>query len=229
MSRPSDIGELESRIGYQFKDWRLLARAVTHSSKPGAAGGDNQRLEFLGDRVLGLVIAECVMRDNPEAPPGELAVRLNAIVSRPSCAKVAGAITLGPAIRVGRSARKSRDRAGSAIAGDAVEAVVGAVYLDGGLDAARKAVESLWSAVISENPAADQDPKSRLQIWAQARRQPPPAYELVRRTGPDHEPRFIVKVRLESGETASAEGSTKQRAELQAACELLTRIEKKDG
>ena len=229
MSRPGDIGALERRIGHRFRDWRLLARAVTHSSRPAGEGGDNQRLEFLGDRVLALVIAERVMRDDPAAPPGELAVRLNSLVSRPSCARVADAINLGAAVRVGKSAKRSRDRAGSAIAGDAIEAVVGAVFLDGGLDAARQAIERLWDGVISENPVADQDPKSRLQIWAQARGQPPPVYQLLRRTGPDHEPHFEVEVRLESGGAATAEGSSKQRAELQAACELLRRIETEDG
>ena len=229
MSRPTDILALEGRIGYRFNDWKLLATAVTHSSKLISAGGDNQRFEFLGDRVLALLIAEKIMQDDPEAPPGELAVRLNALVSRPSCAKVAEGIGLESSIRVGKSAKRSRDRKGTAILGDAVEAVVAAVYLDGGLEVSRQVVGRLWSDLMAEIPVAARDPKSQLQIWAQARRQTPPDYVLIRRTGPDHEPLFVVEARLQSGETALGKGSSKQRAELDAAQEMLHRLEQKYG
>lgn len=229
MSRPTDIQTLEGRIGYRFNDWQLLATAVTHSSRLISAGGDNQRFEFLGDRVLALLIAERIMQDDPEAPPGELAVRLNSLVSRPACARVAEGIGLDVSIRVGKSAKRPRDRKGTAILGDAVEAVVAAIYLDGGLEASRRVVVRLWSGLMEEIPVAATDPKSRLQIWAQARRQAPPDYVLIQRTGPDHEPQFVVETRLQSGETASGKGSSKQRAELDAAREMLQRLERESG
>lgn len=229
MKRPSDISALERDIGYQFKDWQLLSQAVRHSSKSSIAGDDNQRLEFFGDRVLALVIAERIMHDNPEAQPGALAVRLNSLVSRPSCAKVADSINLRSYIRVGKSARKSRDRSGSTISGDAMEAVIGAVFLDGGLDSARTVVERLWSELLANHPDVDQDPKSRLQIWVQARQQAPPKYYLLQRTGPDHAPQFTVEVKLMSGQATIAIGNSRQRAELNAAEKMLNLIECADG
>ena len=225
MKQPSDIRALERKIGYKFNDWQLLEKAITHSSKLMVAGEDNQRLEFLGDRVLALVLSERIMRDSPNAPPGELAVRLNALVSRPTCARIADSIQLGSVVRVGKSARKPLDRTGSTISGDAMEAIIGAIYLDGSLDSARKAIEMLWSGLIDNNLVVDQDPKSRLQIWAQARQKSPPDYLLLKRKGPDHNPLFTVEVRLESGHATSATGSSKQRAEINAARQMLQRIE----
>ncbi|MCY3879021.1 MAG: ribonuclease III [Rhodobacteraceae bacterium] len=226
MRPPKEIRALESRIGYQFKDWTLLRQAVTH---PSAGGGNNQRLEFLGDRVLALVVSENIMREDPEAPPGKLSVRLSSLVSRPSCARIAAEIGLADAVRIGKSAKPGRAQLEGAILGDAIEAVIAAVYLDGGLTAAREVIGRIWAGLMAEVPEASQDPKSRLQIWAQARRQPPPQYRLRGRSGPDHHLLFEVEVHLESGEKASGQGRSKQAAELAAAKTLLHRIEPENG
>lgn len=229
MTRPSDINIVEARIGYQFKNWSLLALAITHSSRRHVVGHDNERLEFLGDRVLGLVIAERIMADHPDAPPGDLAVRFNALVSRESCIKAAKSIKLDEVMRVGKSAKKSHHRMTHGIAGNAMEAVIGAVYVDAGLEAAKQAIERLWEPQFSKDNCGDRDPKSLLQIWAQTHQQTPPNYQLVGRTGPDHEPCFTVEVSLQSGEKSTAQGGSKQNAEMQAAKDLLEKIETKNG
>ncbi len=229
MKRPSDIHSLEERIGYRFKNWDLLALAITHCSIKNIEGQDNQRLEFLGDRVLGLVIAERLIADHSEAPPGELSPRLNALVSQQSCADVARLIDLDKAIRVGRSASKKRQKLTDGIIGDAIEAVIGAIFIDAGFDTTQQVVERLWNPLISQNTTAERDAKSRLQIWAQSHRQSLPLYQLVDRSGPAHKPRFFVKVTLESGENSTADGPSKQRAELKAAQELLEKVERDDA
>lgn len=228
LNRPKAIRALEDRIGHRFNDWRLLDQAVTHVSRRNTAKDDNERLEFLGDRVLALVITEMIMEDSPKAPPGELAVRLNALVNRPSCAKVAESINLIEAVNMARSTRKSHRRPGSTIIGNAMEAVIAAVFLDGGLDAARTTVARLWGSLIAATSQPQPDPKSRLQIWAQARGQQPPFYTLVHQEGPDHDPQFTCEVALESGETAIGRGSPKQQAEILAAEELLRVVEQHD-
>lgn len=182
---------------------------------------DNQRLEFLGDRVLGLVIAEQLLELDPGAAEGKLAPRLNALVRKETCADVAAEVELGQVLLMGRSEMQSGGRRKTAILGDAMEAVIAAVYLDGGYDAARTMILALWAEKLSTAAEIAIDPKTALQEWAQARGMAPPVYDEVSRRGPDHAPLFVVEARLENGTSASAEARSKRQAQQAAADDLL--------
>lgn len=212
------------RLGHDFADPDLLRRALTHSSLSSSTRPDNQRLEFLGDRVLGLVIAEALLARDRNAAEGQLAPRFNALVRKETCAEVARAIDLGAVLRLGKSEMATGGRRKQALLGDAMEAVIAAVYLDGGFAAARDMVLRLWGDRLDGVAEDARDAKTALQEWAQARGQTPPDYVEVARTGPDHAPIFTVEVRLRSGETARAEGRVKRRAEQAAARALLDRL-----
>lgn len=213
------------RIGYRFARPELLREALTHASISGPSRPDNQRLEFLGDRVLGLVMAEALLSADPMAREGQLAPRYNALVRKECCAEVAGAVGLGEVLRMGRSEMLSGGRRKQALLGDALEAVIAAVYLDGGFDAARALVLRLWGARIGAVEADARDAKTTLQEWAQARGQPPPDYLELGREGPDHAPQFTVEARLASGESASATARSKRLAEQAAAARLMSALE----
>jgi ribonuclease-3 len=217
------MAEATARIGHDFRDPGLLIEALTHPSVGGAR--DNQRLEFLGDRVLGLLIAEALLRDDPYAAEGDLAPRLNALVRKEACAAIAREIDLGAALRMGRSEMISGGRRKQALLGDAMEAVIAAIYLDAGLDAARAAVVRLWGGRIRDVRAAGRDAKTALQEWAQARGMPPPLYTDLARSGPDHAPLFSVEVRLADGRTASGEAASKRAAQQAAAAALIAQLE----
>lgn len=216
------------RIGHRFARPDLLREALTHASVASATRPDNQRLEFLGDRVLGVVIAEALHGADQDAREGTLARRYNALVRKETCAAVARAADLGAALRLGRSEMLSGGRRKDAILADAMEAVIAAVYLDAGFDAARAMVLRLWAASIAAGDDDARDPKTALQEWAQARGQPPPVYGEIARDGPDHAPIFTVEVRLDSGEAAAADAGSKRQAEQMAAAELLARLEARD-
>jgi ribonuclease-3 len=215
---------VSERLGHEFRDPSLLIRALTHGSR-GGGEGDNQRLEFLGDRVLGLVMAEALLEADPEADEGRIAPRFNALVRRETCAEVARQADLGAGLKLGRSEMIGGGRKKEAVLADAMEAVIAAVYLDGGLEAARGVVLRLWGGRIAAAPKDARDAKSALQEWAQGRGMAPPAYELIGREGPDHAPRFVIEVRLATGEAERAEGATKRAAEHAAAAALLGRLE----
>ncbi|MEM9050115.1 MAG: ribonuclease III [Pseudomonadota bacterium] len=223
--RDAILMDVADRLGHRFANIRLLDEALTHASFSGPARPDNERLEFLGDRVLGLVVAETLCARHPEAAEGVLAPRLNALVRKETCAAVAGALGLGDAIRMGRSEMLSGGRRKRAILGDTMEAVIAAVHLDGGIDAARRLILRHWSGQFANADAPLNDAKSRLQEWAQARGQPPPSYVETDRVGPAHAPQFTIEARLASGEHAFAEAGTKRAAEQAAAAELLGRLE----
>lgn len=212
-----------ARIGHDFARTELLLEALTHPSRAG--GRNNQRLEFLGDRVLGLVIAEALLAQDPDAEEGTLAPRLNALVRKETCAAVAAALDLGPALRMGRSEQLSGGRRRTALLGDAMEAVIAAVYLDGGLDAARALILRHWQDRIAAAQAQAPDAKTALQEWAQARGLPPPDYLDLARRGPDHAPVFSVEARLADGRTAAAEAPSKRAAQQAAAERLLASLE----
>ncbi|UWQ96104.1 ribonuclease III [Rhodobacteraceae bacterium M385] len=214
------------RLGYVFDDPALLARALTHSSLSSPTRGDNQRLEFLGDRVLGLVMAEAVLSADEDAKEGTLAPRFNALVRKEACAGVARQIDLGTAMRLGKSEMSAGGRRRMALLGDAMEAVIAAVYLDGGFNAARDLVLRLWSARVESVEEDARDAKTALQEWAQARRMPPPTYTEVARTGPDHAPVFRVRAEISNGQHAEAEAKAKRQAEQMAAKALLDRVER---
>lgn len=214
------------RIGHEFSRPNLLQEALTHPSMSSANRLDNQRLEFLGDRVLGLVIAEALLEADTGASEGLLAPRYNALVRKETCAEVARSVDLGEALKLGRSEMLSGGRRKEASLGDAMEAVIAAVYLDGGFDAARGLVRRLWADHISEVDGDARDAKSALQEYAQGRRQPPPHYIVEDRSGPDHAPVFTIRVTLQSGESAQAQAGSKRQAEQVAARSLLDTLPK---
>lgn len=225
MKVSAELRALETRIGYTFSRPELLVRAVTHSSMSSATRDDNQRLEFLGDRVLGMVMAEALLTQDRAASEGQLAPRYNALVRKETCADVAREVALGDALKLGRSEMLSGGRRKLALLGDAMEAVIAAVYLDAGFEIARDMVVRLWGTRIDKVEEDARDAKTALQEWAQARRMPPPKYDQIARTGPDHAPIFTIAAKLESGEVAEATAGSKRQAEQAAAQALLTRLE----
>lgn len=225
MKLSADLQALSKRLGHRFDRPELLVRAVTHSSRAGINREDNQRLEFLGDRVLGLVMAEALLAVDKTATEGQLAPRFNALVRKESCADVAREIDLGAALKLGRSEMLSGGRRKQALLGDAMEAVIAAVYLDAGFEAAKQLVLRLWGDRIGTVKEDARDAKTALQEWAQARGMPPPAYIEVSRDGPDHAPNFVISVRLENGKSAEAKAGSKRQAEQAAAKALLGTLE----
>lgn len=229
MKISGDLQAFAQRIGHDFNKPDLLVRAVTHSSIASASRPDNQRLEFLGDRVLGLVMAEALFMADKAAAEGQLAPRYNALVRKETCADVAREVGLGDVLKLGRSEMMSGGRRKEALLGDAMEAVIAAVYLDAGFEVARDLVLRLWGRRIHTVEEDARDAKTALQEWAQARGNPPPEYVELNRDGPDHAPVFTIEVRLPSGASATAKANSKRQAEQAAAKELLNRMEAKDG
>jgi ribonuclease-3 len=223
--RQRKASELEKRVGYRFSDPALLESALTHISALRGAHrtGSYQRLEFLGDHVLGLVISDMLFRTFPKADEGELSRRLADLVRKETCAEIARAIDLGAAIRVGASESNAGARSRLAILADVCEALIGAVYLDGGYKAAEALVQRLWEARLSATAQPLRDPKTVLQEWAQARGLPTPAYREVARSGPDHNPEFRVAVQLPAFAPAEGMGRSKRAAEQAAAAAMLAR------
>ena len=225
MKLSADLMAFARRIGHDFAQPALLVRAVTHASLSSPTRPDNERLEFLGDRILGLVMAEALLKADPHASEGQLAPRFNAMVRKETNADVAREIGLGEVLKLGRSEMMSGGRRRDALLGDAMEAVIAAVYMDAGFDAARALVLRLWGARIGGVAQDARDAKSSLQEWAQGRGMAPPAYVELERSGPDHQPIFTVEVRLENGEAERAEAGSKRIAEQSAAKALLARME----
>jgi len=219
------MAAFQARLGHEFSDPALLVRALTHSSMSSPNRDDNQRLEFLGDRVLGLVMAEALLAHDGAATEGQLAPRFNALVRKEACADVAREVDLGTVLKLGRSEMLSGGRRKLALLGDAMEAVIAAVYVDAGFEAARAMVLRLWGGRIGAVKEDARDAKTALQEWAQARGLPPPDYGETARSGPDHAPVFTIEARLESGEQASATAGSKRQAEQAAARALLDTLE----
>ena len=225
MKLSADLRAFCGRLGYDFAKPDFLVRSVTHSSMVSPHRDDNQRLEFLGDRVLGLVMAEALLTADPSAPEGLLAPRFNALVRREACADVARQIDLGAVLKLGRSEMKSGGRRKEALLADAMEAVIAAVYQDGGFEAARRVILHLWGKRVGDVADDARDAKTSLQEWAQARGEVPPQYLEVARTGPDHQPIFTIEVRLASGPSEQATAGSKRHAEQAAAAALLQKVE----
>lgn len=213
------------RLGHRFARPELLARALTHSSISSKTRPDNQRLEFLGDRVLGLVMAEALLAADRGASEGQLAPRFNALVRKETCADVARAIGLGDVLRLGRSEMLTGGRRKEALLGDAMEAVLAAIYLDGGFEAVRAVILRLWGQRISTVQADARDPKTALQEHVQARGEAPPQYLEISREGPPHAPVFTIEVQLHDGTAARASAGSKRQAEQAAARHLLDQLE----
>lgn len=225
MKLSADLKAFEARLGYTFTRADLLVRALTHGSMSAPTRPDNQRLEFLGDRVLGLVMANALLDHDKSATEGQLAPRYNALVRKETCADVARQIDIGAVLKLGRSEMLSGGRRKQALLGDAMEAVIAAIYRDGGFEAAETVILRLWGKRIAEVEEDARDPKTALQEWAQARGQTPPDYVEIDRSGPDHAPVFTVAARLADGREAQASAPSKRRAEQAAARTLLTRVE----
>ena len=225
MKLSAELKAFETRIGHHFDNPALLIRALTHASFSSVADADNERLEFLGDRVLGLVMAEALLEADKEAEEGALAPRFNALVRKETCADVAREVGVGDVLRLGRSEMLSGGRRKQALLGDAMEAVIAAVYRDAGFEMARDLVLRLWGARVSAVKVDARDAKTALQEWAQARRMTPPAYTELSRTGPDHAPVFVIEARLQNGAVAQAQAGSKREAQQAAAAALLNQVE----
>jgi ribonuclease-3 len=212
---------LQRRLGHEFADAGLLRRALTH---PSADGVNYQRFEFLGDRVLGLVIAGWLLEAYPDADEGELAVRFNALVRKEACAEVAVRAGLGGHVVMGGGEEKAGGRQKAAILADACEAVIAALYLDGGLSAAERFIKAEWTPLLDKSVSVPQDAKTALQEWAQGAGKPVPKYLLDGRTGPDHAPEFTVSVQVEGQPGMQAKGASKRQAEQAAARAMLENL-----
>ena len=231
-TRAEAVAALARALGHSFREPALLERALTHASvgdgaerdARGRPFGDNQRLEFLGDRVLGLLVADRLMRDLPEADEGEMSSRLHPLVDKAACARVAGRMGVGPAMRLSPGESRQGGRRREGVLGDAMEAILAAVWLDGGIEAARRVFERSWAEELaSPPPRALSNPKSTLREWALGRGLPLPSYRIATRTGSDHAPTFTVEVTIPGIEPLTARGRSRQDAEKAAATALLQR------
>ena len=221
--RKPNLDELLKKLGYSFEKPELLDDALTHVSAPQAGGQSYQRLEFLGDRVLGLAIAELLFKTLPGAPEGELSRRLAELVRRESCAEIATAWDVGPYLKLGAGEAHAGERRNQTILADVCEAIIGAVFIDGGYEVARDLVERAFQELVEAPRRPLRDPKSALQEWAQGRGLPPPTYSVVEQIGPDHAPKFRVVVKVKGAENEFGSGTSKRIAEQAAARSLLLR------
>jgi ribonuclease III len=213
---------VRDKLSHEPKDLSLFELALTHSS---VGGQSYERLEFLGDRVLGLVIAAALYRRYPSEPEGNLSKRYNGLVDRVTCAENGREIGVPAMIRLGKQAREDRATESDNVVGDVVEALIGALFLDGGIEAAERFILGLWKPDITEQRRAPQHPKSALQELAAARDLKTPVYEVVSRTGAHHAPHFTVRVSVPKLGDATAEGTSKQEAETAAAAALLSQLQ----
>ncbi|MBB4641249.1 ribonuclease III [Rhizorhapis suberifaciens] len=222
LNRPDSLEWVRGKLGHDPVDLNLFTEALTH----GSHGPKNyERLEFLGDRVLGLIMAEWLYEHFADEPEGMLSRRLNALVAGETCAEIARNLALGPNMRLGKQARDDGAIESDNVLGDVMEALIGALYIDGGIDVARSFVRRAWADRVDSQQPAPKHPKSALQEWAAAHRRKPPEYALTGKTGPAHNPRFIVTVSINGVAEATAEGSSKQEAETAAAKKILEELE----
>ena len=221
--------EISKLLDYQFKNNRLLEEALTHASARKSSKVNNERLEFLGDRVLGLVIAEELLRKNPNSTEGEVATYYNSLVKKETCAFIAKEIGLENLLTLGKSVKRTNDRQKDKILGNAIEALIGAIFLDAGFDTSKQLVLKVWRKRINIVRDIEAHAKTALQELLQSRGQEPPIYKQISRTGPDHDPNFCVEVVLGSGLKAIGNGSTKRMAETKAAEQILEKIKNING
>lgn len=227
MTDETNFAEIEEKLGHRFRDRQLLARALTHASANSRFS--NERLEFLGDRVLGLVIAEMLFGTYPDDSEGLLALKYNALVRGEACAAAAEAAGLSSHVLLAASEAASGGRKKTVILGGLCEAIIAALYLDGGLEPARNFIDRYWAEAFALLGSDMRDPKTTLQEWAQSRERESrsaPVYRLVTREGPDHAPRFIVEVSVSGEGSETGEGRSKQEAQQCAARSMLTRLER---
>ena len=213
---------ITATLGHSPRDPALFEQALTHPSR---GGPDYQRLEFLGDRVLALAVAEWIYQRFPEEDEGQLSRRLNSLVARETCADVGRAIGLKSHLRLGKQARSDGAADSDNVLGDVVEALIGALHIDGGVDVARAFIRSAWGSLLDGLTSAPRHPKAALQEWAAAHGHRQPVYSVEGRSGPHHAPRFRIAVEIAGVGNASAEAGSKQAAETAAAALLLEQVQ----
>ena len=223
LTREELAGALEDLTGHRFQDLDLMQRAMTHSSLQRGNAADYEQLEFLGDRVLGLVIAEILLRKYPDATEGELAVRLSSLVSRETCASIAEEQGLGALIRTDSGVMAVKGGKAKNVRADAVESLIAALYLEGGLDAVRPFVEKYWTGLIEAGVNTHREPKTVLQEWAMRSGGRLPVYRIDSRSGPDHDPTYTITVEVEGYAPATGTAGAKRKAEQAAAAAILIR------
>jgi ribonuclease-3 len=223
MGATRSFTDVEKACGHSFSNRDLLKRSLTHSSVSSENAADLERLEFLGDRVLGLLTAEALWQRYPDMSEGELAPRLNQLVRKETCAEAARFFGLGEALTMSAGEENNGGRDRDAILGDVMEALLGAVYLDGGLEKARDTYDMFWGERFDGIAAEHRDAKTELQEWAQSAGHGTPSYVDVDRTGPDHAPEFTVEVRVGKLKPEQAKGCSKRDAQTEAALILLRR------
>ncbi len=224
MKLSRELDAFQARLGHRFSRPDLLLEAITHPSVGTSVRPNNQRLEFLGDRVLNLIVAEALLEADPNASEGVLAPRYNMLVRKETCAEMAEEIGLGEVLRLSPGEMKTGGRRRTATLADAFEAVIAAIYLDGGYAPAKSVLLEIIGDRAATVDRDAKDPKSALQEWAQAKGQTPPEYLEIRREGPPHAPTFTIEARLSSGETARASGGAKREVEKAAAKALLLQV-----
>jgi ribonuclease-3 len=216
------LNDLAERLGHTFADPGLLRRALTHASA--TASASNERLEFLGDRVLGLVMAQWLYTRFPDEKEGQLSRRFNQLVAGDTCATIAREIGVRNHLRLGKQARDDGAIDSDNVLGDVTEGLIGALYLDHGMEAARALILRLWQGQVEGQGSAPKHPKSAIQEWAAANNRKPPDYALIDRSGPQHALRFTVSVTIRGVGEARGEGASKQEAETAAAMALLEKL-----
>jgi ribonuclease-3 len=223
-----DFKELEAVLHYTFKDQDLLTKALTHASAAEKPSGSYERLEFLGDRILGIVVAHMLYHSFPHETEGDLAQRLAYLVSAPLLAEVASGLYVEKHIKAALGSQFLKMKKKESILADVCEAIIAALYIDGGLDIAWRFVETHWRPLLERNPVPPRDPKSELQEWLQSRSQRVPAYRLMEKLGPDHDPVFKVSLTIDPFGMVTGQGSSMRKAEKDAALEMLKRIASHD-
>lgn len=221
--RTVSFSEIEDRIGYKFKSYENLEKALTHSSVRSKTEDHfhYERLEFLGDRVLGLCVAQILHERYPKANEGELSLRLNAVVRGGTLAHISDRIGLHEFIRTGGDLKTVKGKRMQSVRADVLEALIASIYLDGGLDSATQFIERFWTKRLNDTQAARRDSKTALQEWAHANQFGTPTYHEIDRTGPDHDPEFTVGVKVSDKFTMQGVGRSKRIAEQDAAKKLL--------
>jgi ribonuclease-3 len=213
---------VREKLGYEPKDLRLFERALTHAS---AGSANYERLEFLGDRVLGYVIGRALYDRHEREPEGYLSRRYNVLVARETCATIGRDLGIPSVVKLGKQARDDGANQSDNVVGDVVEALIGALAIDGGIEAAQAFVARTWEPHVAEQRKAPKHPKSALQELAAAKECKPPVYEVIGRTGAHHQPKFTIRVSVAGLGEATAEGTSKQEAETEAAEALLTQLQ----
>jgi ribonuclease-3 len=219
------FGSLEARLGYQFADYDNIERALTHSSvrKKANCAFQYERLEFLGDRVLGLIIADMLFKNYSLANEGELSLRLNSLVNGKFLAEISDELKLHEFIRTGSDLKELTGIRMKNVRADVLEAVIGSIFLDGGLKSAAEFIDRFWGTRLFDDSTARRDSKTELQEWSHSKRLGTPKYKEISRSGPDHDPIFMVAVLIEGMKEAEGTGSSKRAAEQAAAGKMLIR------